>query len=47
VWIGQIGTTESNQVGIFGLAADNDVWHASLPEDDANQGPGKAPRPKK
>jgi len=47
VWIGQIGTTESNQVGIFGFAADTDVWHASLPEDNANQGPGKAPRPKK
>jgi len=47
VWIGQIGTTESNQVGIFGLAADKDVWHASLPEEDAKQGPGKAWRPKK
>jgi len=41
VWIGQIGTTQANQVGIFGLAADKDLWHASLPSDEADPGPAK------
>ena len=47
VWIGQIGTSEANQVGIFGLAADKDMWHASLPEGDGSPGPGNPTRPKK
>ena len=51
IWIGQIGTTEANQVGIFGLAADKDLWHASLSADEPNQPPpqepSKPPRPKK
>jgi hypothetical protein len=26
IWIGQVGTTEANQVGIFGLQADKNIW---------------------
>jgi len=39
VWIGQIGTTESNQVGIYGLQSEKDIWHVPLKEGD----PGKPP----
>jgi hypothetical protein len=37
IWIGQVGTTEANQVGIFGLQADKDIWHVKFPS------PGAAP----
>jgi len=43
VWIGQIGTSESNQVGIFGLQSEKDIWHVPLNEGD----PGKPPGPPK
>ena len=39
IWIGQIGTTESNQIGICGLQSEKDIWHVSLNEGD----PGKPP----
>ena len=39
IWIGQIGTTESNQIGICGLQSEKDIWHVRLEEGD----PGKPP----
>ena len=47
VWTGQVGTTESNQIGVFRLQADKDIWHARLPEDEAVQSPKKPNPPKK
>src|SRR5437899_4692329 len=47
VWTGQVGTTESNQIGVFRLQADKDIWHARLPEDEAVQSPKKPKPPKK
>jgi hypothetical protein len=32
VWIGQIGTAESNQVGLYGLDADKNIWRIELPD---------------
>jgi hypothetical protein len=40
VWIGQIGSNESNQVGIFGLQSEKDIWRVPLKEGD----PGKPPQ---
>jgi len=40
VWIGQIGSNENNQVGVFGLQAEKDIWHVPLNEGD----PGKPPK---
>lgn len=37
VWIGQVGTSESNQVGVFGLQKEKDIWRVELP------GPGATP----
>lgn len=39
IWIGQIGTTESNQIGICDLQSEKDIWHVRLEEGD----PGKPP----
>jgi len=39
VWIGQIGSNENNQVGIFGLQSEKDIWHVPLTKGD----PGKPP----
>ena len=47
VWTGQVGTPESNQVGVFRLQSDKDIWHASLPGDVAAQPPKKPKPPKK
>ena len=47
VWTGQVGTTESNQIGVFRLQADKDIWHVRLPEDEAVQSPQKPKPPKK
>jgi len=46
VWTGQVGTTESNQIGVFRLQDDKDIWHVRLPEEEAAP-PGKKPKPKK
>jgi hypothetical protein len=46
VWTGQVGTTESNQIGVFRLQADKDIWHVHLPENEAVQ-PPKKPKPPK
>jgi len=35
VWVGQIGTAESNQIGVFGLESEKDIWHVPLPGDEA------------
>jgi len=35
IWIGQVGTTEANQVGIFGLQSDKNIWRVELPESGA------------
>ncbi len=35
VWIGQVGSTESNQVGVFGLQAEKDIWRVALPKSAA------------
>jgi hypothetical protein len=32
MWIGQVGTNESNQVGLFALQSDKNIWHVPLPE---------------
>jgi hypothetical protein len=47
VWIGHVGTTESNQVGVFGLQAEKDIWHVPLPEADPGQPLQKTKPPKK
>jgi len=47
VWTGQVGTTESNQIGVFRLQADKDIWHVRLPENRAVQPPKKPKPPKK
>ena len=46
VWTGQVGTTESNQIGVFRLQDDKDIWHVRLPEEEAVP-PGKKPKPPK
>lgn len=46
VWTGQVGTTESNQVGVFRLQADKDIWHVRLPAEETVQ-PAKKPKPPK
>jgi hypothetical protein len=49
VWIGHVGTTEANQVGVFGLQNEKDIWHVPLPEGepDEDQDPDKTEPPKK
>jgi hypothetical protein len=46
VWIGQVGTTESNQVGVFGLQSEKDIWHVELPKTAAAL-PPQSPKPPK
>jgi hypothetical protein len=46
VWIGQVGTSESNQVGVFGLQAEKDIWGVPLPEPATVQ-PPQNPKPSK
>jgi hypothetical protein len=46
VWIGQVGTTESNQVGVFGLQAEKDIWGVPLPEVNPAQA-SQSPKPAK
>jgi hypothetical protein len=31
VWVGQVGTTESDQVGVVGLESEKDIWRVELP----------------
>ena len=44
VWIGQIGTSESNHVGVFGLQSDKDIWHVELPDSDSPPDKDKPPK---
>ncbi|HUE55325.1 MAG TPA: hypothetical protein VMO76_05800 [Candidatus Udaeobacter sp.] len=51
VWIGQVGTREANQVGLFALQSGKDIWHVPLPESAAGTvapapAPAAAPRSK-
>jgi hypothetical protein len=45
VWIGQVGTSESNHVGVFGLQGDKNIWHVELP--DGKSPPDKSKSGKK
>jgi hypothetical protein len=47
VWIGHVGTSESNQVGVFGLQAEKDIWRVPLPEADPGKPHQKTKPPKK
>jgi len=47
VWIGRVGTTEANQVGVVGLQREKDIWHVELPEGDAGEEVAKGQPPKK
>lgn len=44
VWVGQIGTAESNQVGLFALESGKNIWNLKLP---ASQPPISAARGRK
>src|SRR5215470_9785761 len=47
VWIGHVGSSEANQVGVFGLQNEKDIWHVQLPEgepDEKEERPGKPPK---
>jgi len=32
IWIGQVGTKEANQVGVFSLQSDRNIWRVELPD---------------
>jgi hypothetical protein len=46
VWIGQVGSSESNQVGVFRLQSEKDIWRVELPETAAAP-PWQGPKPPK
>ena len=46
VWIGQVGSSESNQVGVFRLQSEKDIWRVELPETAAAP-PPQSPKPSK
>ncbi len=46
VWIGQVGTTESNQVGVLRLDSEKDIWRVELPKTAAAP-PAQSPKPPK
>ncbi len=46
VWIGQVGTSESNQVGVLGLQSEKDIWRVELPKAAAAP-PPQSPKPPK
>jgi hypothetical protein len=47
VWIGHVGSTEANQVGVVGLQREKDIWHVELPEGDLDEEPGNDKASKK
>jgi hypothetical protein len=47
VWIGQVGTVESNHVGLFGLDADKNIWRLDLPSGQPPESPRGPKSPKK
>jgi len=46
VWIGHVGTSESNQVGVCRLQSEKDIWRVELPEAPAAPSP-ETPKPSK
>jgi hypothetical protein len=47
VWIGQVGTEESNHVGVLGLQRDKDFWRVDFPAVGTNSPGGKTKSSKK
>jgi hypothetical protein len=47
IWIGHVGTSEANQVGVFGLQNEKDIWRIELPEGEPDEEPGKGKPPNK
>ena len=47
VWIGHVGSIETNQVGVVGLQNEKDIWHVELPESEPDDEPDKDNPPKK
>jgi hypothetical protein len=47
VWIGHVGTSESNQVGVYRLQSERDIWRVELPETPAVPSPQTSKPPKK
>jgi hypothetical protein len=47
VWIGQVGTSESNHVGVYGLQRDKKLWPVELPDPAKPASPAKSKPPKK
>jgi hypothetical protein len=45
VWIGQVGTSESNHVGVYRLQEEKDIWRVELPKTAAP--PQQNPKPPK
>ena len=46
VWVGQMGTAESNQVGLFALNQAKNIWNVKLP-DTLDPQPARPTRKKK
>ncbi len=46
VWIGHVGTSESNQVGVVGLQSEKNIWRVQLPKTPAAQ-PAEDPKTSK
>ncbi len=46
VWIGHVGTSESNHVGVYRLESEKDIWRVELPETAAAP-PPQTPKPPK
>ena len=47
VWIGQVGSSESNHVGVFGLQRDKKLWRVELPDGAKSASASKTKPPKK
>lgn len=47
VWIGHVGTSESNQVGVYRLQSEKDIWRVELPETPVPPPPEDDKPPKK
>ncbi len=47
VWIGQIGSTESNHVGVYGLQSEKNIWRVKLPKTAPAPPPQSPESPKK
>lgn len=47
VWIGQVGTSESNQIGVYGIQSEKNLWHVPLAEESSGKAPDSSKPPKK